>query len=69
MSEPAVVLRLRGAALADGVDLVDDGLARIQVWRVLVDELAANVTQIFFGEDLRSELSSAMPVGIARVAR
>jgi|SRR6516165_10100655 hypothetical protein len=69
MAEPNVVPVIWVAALAYRHNLVDDGRPRIKVGQVFVNERAADCAAVFFGEHLGAEPASAVPVGVARVAR
>jgi hypothetical protein len=69
MGEPAIVPVIWIAAAADRDDLIDDSRPRIKVGQVFVDGPATEPAVVFFLKHLGAESASAVPVGVARVAR
>jgi hypothetical protein len=69
VSQANVVPRIRAAAAADRDEFVNDRRPRVKVWQVFVDGSSADVAMVFLREYPGAEQASAVPVGVARVAR
>jgi hypothetical protein len=69
MGKANVVAVIWVAALAYRDDLINDSRPRVEVSETLVDWPQAKPAVVFLFEDPGAELASAVPVGVARVAR